>query len=87
MDQIPKSHSLEIHMKAAEDGTQYYLPDGSLYTWRAGEHCMVLCGYDAENYYLMDPLQDGERVAYPRALVEERYGQMGKRAVAIWKTQ
>lgn len=72
-------------MKAPQDGMQYYLQDGSLYTWRAGEHCLVLCGYDAENYYLLDPLQEGQRVAYPKELVEERYEQMGKRAVVIWR--
>lgn len=84
---IPVLLWVTMGMNAPQDGTQYYLPDGSLYTWRAGEHCLVLCGYDAEYYYLMDPLQDGQRVAYPKELVEERYEQMGKRAAAIWSVR
>lgn len=72
-------------MNPVRDGMQYYLDDGSLYTWRAGEHCMVLCGYDEENYYLMDPLAGGERVGYPKEIVEARYLEMGQHAVAVWE--
>ena len=74
-----------IGMNPVRDGMQYYLDDGSLYTWRAGEHCMVLCGYDEENYYLMDPLAGGERVGYPKEIVEARYLEMGQHAVAVWE--
>lgn len=72
-------------MNPVRDGMQYYLDDGSLYTWRAGEHCMVLCGYDAEQYYLMDPLTGGERVGYSKEIVEARYLEMGQNAVVVWK--
>lgn len=72
-------------MNPAKDGMQYYLDDGSLYTWRAGEHCMVLCGYDEENYYLMDPLAGGEKVGYSKEIVEERYVEMGQHAVTVFR--
>ena len=42
-----------------------------------------MCGYDEENYYIMDPLADGEIVGYPRELVEMRYKEMKQSAVVI----
>lgn len=82
---IPVLLWVTMDMNPSYGGMQYYLEDGSLYTWQAGEHCMVLCGYDAESYYLMDPLAEGEMVCYSRELVEERYEEMGKYAVVIYK--
>lgn len=72
-------------MNPVRDGMQYYLDDGSLYTWRAGEHCMVLCGYDEEQYYLMDPLAGGEKAAYPKDVVEARYLEIGRHAVVVYE--
>lgn len=83
---IPALLWATMDMRPVTDGMQYYLADGSLYTWRAGEHCLVLCGFDEEHYYLMDPLKGGERVVYPKAVVEESYEQMGRRAVVILKS-
>lgn len=74
-----------IGMKESREGMRYYLEDGTTYTWRAQEHCVVLCGYDEENYYMMDPLADGEIVGYTKNLVETRYQEMGKNAVIIFR--
>lgn len=82
--QIPVILWVTIDMKVPYEGMQYYLEDGTLYTWTAGEHCTVLCGYDEDSYYLMDPLSNGEIVAHPKELVENRYNQMGKYAVVIY---
>lgn len=83
--QIPVILWVTIDMKESYDGMQYYLEDDTLYTWKAREHCTVLCGYDEESYYIMDPLVDGEIVAYPKELVEKRYIEMGKNAIVISK--
>lgn len=72
-------------MKASYPGMQYYLEDGSLYTWQANEHCLVLCGYDAEYYYLMDPQVEGQVVSYTKELVASRYEEMGKCAVVVMR--
>lgn len=80
---IPVLVWVTMEMKESYEGMQYYLEDGSLYTWRAMEHCMVLCGYDEEFYYLMDPLADGERVAYEKWLVEARYEEVGRGAIVL----
>ena len=84
VNNIPVLLWCTMGMNPVRDGMQYHLDDGSLYTWRAGEHCMVLCGYDKENYYLMDPLAGGEKVGYPKEIVEERYKEMGRYAVVVW---
>ena len=80
---IPVLLWVTMEMKPSYAGMQYYLEDGSCYIWRAGEHCMVLCGYDENSYYLIDPLAGGEVVCYTRELVESRYEEMGEYAVVI----
>lgn len=82
-NQIPVILWVTIHMKQPYEGMKYYLEDGSPYTWTAQEHCTVLCGYDQDFYYLMDPLRDGEIVAYPKDLVKQRYNQLGKYSLVI----
>ena len=82
---IPVLVWVTMGMKESYEGMRYYLEDGSLYTWRANEHCMVLCGYDESTYYLMDPLADGEMVAYEKRLVEARYKEMGRCALVVEK--
>lgn len=81
---IPVILWVTIDMKEPYAGMQYHLETGEIYTWTAQEHCVVLCGYDEENYYLMDPLQGGQIVARKRNVVEQRYVQMGKHAVVIY---
>ncbi len=74
-----------MNMSPSKPGMQYYLEDGSLYTWKAGEHCMVFCGYDEENYFLCDPLEDGNVMAYAKEIVQNRYEEMGSNAVVLYK--
>ena len=80
---IPVIFWITIGMKEPYDGMQYYLEDGSLYTWKAQEHCAVLCGYDEDSIYIMDPLSGGKSIAHPKELVEKRYEEMGKCGIAI----
>ncbi|MDE6500639.1 MAG: C39 family peptidase [Ruminococcus sp.] len=55
---------------------------GERYFWKSNEHCLVLVGYDKENYYFNDPLI-GKNTPYMKRLVERRYGEMGMQAVAL----
>lgn len=82
-DSIPVLLWITIDLKEPTPGMQYYLADGSLYTWTKHEHCVILCGYDEENYYFMDPLADGQIVGRDKKLVELRYEQLGKYALVI----
>lgn len=72
-----------IDMKESRDGFTYYLETGEKYVWKANEHCVVLCGFDDEKYYIMDPLRDGKVAGYEKSLVKARYEEMGKQAVLI----
>ncbi len=80
---IPVLLWITSDMKPSYAGMQYYLEDGSLYTWQANEHCMVLCGFDEEAYYFKDPQAEGETASYARELVESRYEEMGQYAVVV----
>ena len=66
----------------ADENAKY--PKGSTYTWIANEHCLVLTGYDSEYYYFNDPWTN-ERTKYSRSLVETRYAELGKQAIAVVK--
>ena len=69
-------------MKEAYPGNHWTFFDGTEYTWIAGEHCMVLIGYDDRHYYLNDPMSGGT-VGYDKTIVEKRYEEMGMQAVYI----
>lgn len=72
-------------MKPSANGNTWYLEDGSQFTWVAGEHCLVLVGYDEKNYIFNDP-QSGSTVSYPKELADKRYEELGTQAVYIIKT-
>ena len=69
-------------MEASYLGNSWHLEDGSLYTWIAGEHCLVLVGHNDESYFLNDPMT-GSIVHYPKSVVEKRFAELGKRSVFI----
>ena len=58
--------------------------NGDTYEWAYGSQCMCLVGYDLEKNeaYLADPYL-GALVTYKLPLVEQRFDEMGKQAVAI----
>ena len=71
-----------MSMKEPYPGNRWTLSDGTEYTWLAGEHCMVLVGYDERHYYLNDPMSGGT-VGYDKVIVEKRYEEMGMQTVYI----
>ena len=71
-----------MYMEESFESSSWYLVDGSEFTWIAQEHCMVLVGYDEENYYLNDPLT-GTTVSYEKELVQQRFEELGSQAVCI----
>lgn len=58
-------------------------PTDTWFFWKANEHCLVLIGYDEENYYFHDPLCSQGNVAYPKDLVERRYEEIGKYSIVV----
>lgn len=60
-----------IGMEPSRDGTSWTLEEtGEPFTWTAGEHCLVLTGYDNDSYYFNDPLDPYGGVSYPKELVK-----------------
>ena len=73
-----------MDMREPTDGRRWILADsGETFTWPAGEHCLLLVGYDQTSYYFNDPYEDKGLVAYDRQLVETRYQQIGSQALAL----
>lgn len=71
-----------MHMEPSSPGDIWRLESGDLFQWIAGEHCMVLTGYNETSYYLADPMT-GEVMSYSKELAEMRYEEMGSQAVLI----
>lgn len=73
-----------MDMREPTAGRSWILADsGETFTWTAGEHCLLLVGYDQNSYYFNDPYEDKGLTAYDRQLVETRYQQMGSQALAL----
>ena len=71
-----------IDMKKEIPGPEWKLLDsGETFTWISNEQCMLLTGYDEDNYYFADPMQ--EVTAIDRDTFALRYEQLGSHAVVI----
>ena len=56
---------------------------GQKFTWPAREHCLVLTGYDRDNYYFNDPDGSAGEVSYARAVCEARFYELGRQAIVV----
>ena len=85
-DYIDKDKPLLIwatmNMKSLRDGDSWRLQNGEVLNWPAGEHCLVLVGYDRFNYYFNDPLK-GNTVGYEKKTAEACFTVLGSQAVLI----
>lgn len=81
MDMKESRPTMSWKVDYVDENAKYAL--GQTYTWIAGEHCLVLVGYDNENYYFNDPYMDHGLIAYNKELVNKRYHELGMQSVAI----
>ena len=58
---------------------------GDMFQWPGNEHCLVLVGYNSENYFVNDPLAGVG--GYPRALLEKRFAEQGSQSVVVLKDE
>lgn len=79
---IPAIVWANISMTDSFESNAWSFADGTEFVWKSGEHCMLLVGYDANNYYFNDPYT-GELVNYPKGVSENCYEQQGMQAVVI----
>ena len=76
-----------IDMKPPTQGTTWTLQDsGASFTWIGGEHCLVLCGYDAAGYWFNDPYDSNGLVYWDKETADLRCRQMGLRSAVIRRT-
>lgn len=73
-----------INMRAPSLGRSWTIKDtGKKFSWIAGEHCLVLVGYDKDNYYFNDPYDTHGLINYEKRLVRERFNDLGQQAVVV----
>lgn len=73
-----------VDMKEPGKGRSWTLADTNKnFQWIAGEHCLLMVGYDSQKYYFNDPLDSSGTVSYSKTLVKDRYGALGKQAVTV----
>ena len=77
-----------IDMREPVIGPQWRLFDtGEIFTWVSNEHCMLLVGYDQENYYFNDPHNGNGLIGYPREITEKRHRAQYMQAVGVVEEQ
>jgi len=55
----------------------------NVYLYPKNQHCVMLIGYDSENYYICDPLKNEEVTAVDRASLELSFTSMGSQSVIL----
>ncbi len=55
---------------------------GDTMDWLMHEHCMVLTGYDKDNYYMCDSVE-GQVSVFPKEPFEDLYEQLGTQAIVV----
>lgn len=55
------------------------------FIWISNEHCMLLVGYDEENYYFNDPYDNNGVIGYKKEVVKNRYKAQHSQAVGVQK--
>ena len=56
---------------------RWMLPNGRPFDWKLNEHCLLLVGYDEDNYWFNDPWHNHGVCPQPKALVEECHRAQG----------
>lgn len=60
-------------------------PEGSDVQYNNKLHCLLLVGYDENNYYFHDPMRKAYK-GFSKSKVDEAYNLLGKQAVVIIKS-
>lgn len=70
--------------EAEENWHSWVTEEGRAVSYNRKLHCMLLCGYDGENYYFNDPMTNALK-AYPKAQTEKAYGILGMQSIVIMR--
>lgn len=72
-----------IDQDNATVGPRWYLENGKKFTWLSREHCVLITGYDEENYIIHDPWNNNGIMTVERALFEKGWREQYLQAVGI----
>lgn len=73
-----------MNMREPAPGKSWTLTGtGETFHWVAGEHCLVLVGFNKDSYYFNDPYDSNGLIAFGKNLVADRYEALGRQAVAV----
>lgn len=73
-----------MNMREPKPGKSWVLTGtGETFQWVAGEHCLVLVGFNRDCYYFNDPYESNGLISFEKSLVEKRYEALGRQAVAV----
>ena len=83
---IPIIFWATMNMVPTKKGSTWVIKEtGQKFTWKAGEHCLLLVGYDDENYYFNDPWQNHGLIGYKKNIVELRHNEQYSMALAVYE--
>ena len=83
---IPIIFWATMNMVPTKKGSTWVIKEtGKKFTWKAGEHCLLLVGYDDENYYFNDPWQNHGLIGYKKNIVELRHNEQYSMALAVYE--
>ncbi len=74
--------SIDMNQTVVSENAWTIKETGEKFNWISNEHCLVLVGYDDENYYFNDP-QKAAAVPYKKETAEKRYKELGSQAITI----
>ncbi len=85
MDMKPTSKGYSWIINYTDENSK--LKKGDKFTWKNHEHCLVLVGYDDENYYFNDPYKNHGLISYEKELVRKRFSELGNQSVVVLKNK
>ena len=84
---IPVIFWATINMKPFFNGSIWIVSEGNhkgeKFQWRAREHCLLLIGYDDNNYIFHYPWENKPKYSYDKNLIEKRHAEQYSMAVAL----
>jgi uncharacterized protein YvpB len=75
--------TIDMDSPEYRDPSVWITPDGKEITWYRGSHTLVLCGYDDDAFYFMDPNDKEEIIPYGKSVFMTRFKETDERAVLI----
>lgn len=81
INMVPSEPGVRWKIDYTDANSKYQ--NGSTFQWIKHEHCLVLVGYNDNNYFFNDPYKNNGVVGYPKNIVESRFRELGSQSVVL----